>query len=129
MGIPVTSIPLPSDGADAHESSGVTIRPIAGTRELEACVRLQLDTWGQGFSDVVPGSLLQISAKMGGVVSGAFNEEGELVGVVYGLTGLKDGELAHWSHMLAVREDLRNAGLGRRLKLHQRRGFRRPGAG
>ena len=102
------------------DPSGITFREITTPGEFEACVVLQRDTWGQDFSDVVPVSMLQITAKMGGVCSGAFDPSGLLVGLVYGITGIKDGELAHWSHMLAVRDEARNLGLGRRLKLHQR---------
>ena len=36
------------------------------------------------------------------------------------MTGLKDGELIHWSHMLAARVASRDRGLGQRLKLYQR---------
>src|SRR5262249_9654440 len=40
---------------------------------------------------------------------------------VFGVTGIRDGVLAHWSHMLGVREAARNAGVGRMLKEYQRR--------
>lgn len=100
--------------------SGITIRPITDPAELEACVTIQHDTWGQGFSDIVPTSMLQITAKMGGVVSGAFNEAGKLLGLVYGITGVRNGRLSHWSHMLAVRPEVRNSGVGQALKFHQR---------
>ncbi|MGI9626459.1 MAG: hypothetical protein ACR2QM_06455 [Longimicrobiales bacterium] len=112
--------PRGDEEAPRIDPASITIKGIETPEEFEACVVIQKDTWGQDFSDVVPVSMLQISAKMGGVVSGAFNPGGELIGVVYGITGIRDGVLAHWSHMLAVRDDARNLGLGRRLKLHQR---------
>ena len=100
--------------------SGITIRPITDPAELEACVTIQHDTWGQTFSDIVPTSMLQITGKMGGVVSGAFNDAGRLLGLVYGITGIRHGRLSHWSHMLAVRPEVRNSGVGQALKFHQR---------
>ena len=99
--------------------SEVEIRHVRTEDEFTACVDLQRDTWGWAFSDVVPVSMLQISVKMGGVCLGAFGPRGELLGLVYGITGVRQGELAHWSHMLAVRPELRDQGIGRRLKLAQ----------
>ena len=97
----------------------VEIRHVKTEDEFGACVDLQRDTWGGSFSDVVPISMLQIAVKMGGVCIGAFGPRGELHGFVYGITGLRSGEVAHWSHMLAVRPEVRDRGIGRRLKLAQ----------
>lgn len=95
------------------------IRPLRGREEFEACVALQELTWGAGFADRVPASILMVAAETGGVVSGAF-EEGDLIAFVFGITGLRDGRLVHWSDMLAVHPDHRSRGLGRALKRHQR---------
>src|SRR5439155_18272081 len=87
---------------------------------LDACVALQRETWGETFSDVVPASILKVSQRIGGVEAGAFDDGGNLLGFVYGLTGVERGRIVHWSDMLAVRREARNLGLGRRLKEHQR---------
>ncbi len=99
----------------------VTIRPLSGRDECEACVRLQQDTWGRDFGDLVPATILQVSQRVGGVASGAFARDGRLIGFVFGISGVREGIPVHWSNMLAVRPDARRRGLGRRLKLHQRR--------
>lgn len=96
------------------------IRPLESLQDLKACVALQEATWGEGFSERVPTAILRVGQILGGVSAGAFDEAGELVGFVFGLTGLRDGELAHWSDMLAVRPGLRDTGLGRTLKAYQR---------
>ncbi len=96
------------------------IRPLSGSDEFQACVRLQEETWGAGFSERVPEAILRVAARLGGVISGAFLPDGELAGFVFGLTGLEGGRLAHWSDMLAVRPEHRSSGMGRALKLHQR---------
>lgn len=103
------------------------IRPLRTRAELAACVALQEATWGAAYSDVVPASVMQATAKMGGVVTGAFDAEGGLLGFVYGITGVRGGETAHWSHMLAVREDARDRGVGVALKESQRRELRARG--
>lgn len=102
------------------ESGSVSIRPLRTADELRACVTLQEATWGEGFAERVPVSLLKVAARLGGVVSGAFDDGGRQVGFVFGLTGVEEGRLVHWSDMLAVAPELRDAGVGRRLKVHQR---------
>jgi predicted GNAT superfamily acetyltransferase len=51
------------------------------------------------------------------------------VGFVFGLTGLRDGRLMHWSHMLAVLPAFRDQGVGSRLKDYQRDHLRDLGIG
>ena len=88
--------------------------------EFEACVELQRDTWGRHFSETVPVSMMGIAVRMGGICLGAFGTGGALLGFGFGVTGPREGELAHWSHMLAVRKEARNAGVGKRIKFAQR---------
>jgi predicted GNAT superfamily acetyltransferase len=99
---------------------GISVRALTTHADFVACVQLQRDTWGTGFSESVPASILKVSRLIGGVSGGAFTPEGRMVGFVYGLTGVREGRLIHWSHMLAVAADLRNHGIGRRLKEFQR---------
>ncbi len=106
----------------------IEIRPLATPLELQECVRLQRETWGDGFSDVVPASILNVAQRVGGVSVGAFDEHGALLGFVFGITGIERGRIVHWSDMLAVRPSARNLGLGRRLKEHQRHVVRELGA-
>jgi predicted GNAT superfamily acetyltransferase len=100
-------------------SHDLSIRPLRTPEEYEACVALQRATWGDDFRELVPPALLQVSQKIGGIVAGAFAED-RLIGFVFGLTGPREGTLAHWSHMLAVEAGHRDQGLGRALKHYQR---------
>ena len=121
-------------GGDPYEPSPPELRPLRSAAELRACVALQRRTWGESFAEVVPPSLLLAVQRLGGVAAGAFaghdaGGEGELVGFVFGVPGLEDGEPVHWSDMLAVGPGARDRGLGERLKRWQReevlaRGFR-----
>lgn len=97
----------------------VDIRHLATHEEFVACVALQHAIWGAGFSERVPAAILKVSQRIGGVTAGAFDENGDIVGFVFGMTGVEDGELVHWSDMLAVRADLRDHGIGRLLKEFQ----------
>ena len=104
----------------AASAPAVEIRPVAARGEYESCVELQREVWGVGYSEIVPVTLMEVAARVGGVCVGAFRG-GELLGFVFGMTGPLNGELAHWSHMLAVRRGSRGRGLGARLKFAQRK--------
>jgi predicted GNAT superfamily acetyltransferase len=103
----------------APEISDITIREINELAEMRAVEELQKETWGIPDLDVVPLTQLVAAKEAGGVLIGAFDDE-TLVGFVYGFPSFEHGELAHHSHMLAVKPAYRNYDLGRRLKLAQR---------
>lgn len=98
-----------------------TLRSFETRQDCLTCVELQREIWGPDFIDVVPATILMVCQRVGGVAVGAFDPNTGLVGFVFGLSGVTDGALSHWSDMLAVRPEARRRGLGRRLKLYQRR--------
>ncbi|MGA3031816.1 MAG: GNAT family N-acetyltransferase [Terracidiphilus sp.] len=112
----------------------IEIRACQGLDELEACVQLQIATWGYDETDVIPRKTFLLAQKIGGQVIGAFDSENSselgakaahcLVGFAMSLPGVKTIEghpfpYLH-SHMLAVRESHRNRGIGAQLKWEQR---------
>jgi len=101
-------------------ADGTVIRPLATHDERAEAVRLQEETWGAGFSEKVPAAILLVAEKTGGVAAGAFATDGRLLGLIFGLTGVRDGTLVHWSDILAVRADARGRRLGEALKRYQR---------
>jgi predicted GNAT superfamily acetyltransferase len=104
----------------------VVLRCCEGFEELDACVRLQVETWGYNDGDVIPRRMFVVAQRIGGQVIGAFEGQ-EMVGFAMSLPGVKaamgpgqgPNPYLH-SHMLAVRPQYRNAGIGRKLKLYQR---------
>jgi predicted GNAT superfamily acetyltransferase len=113
----------PSHGEPISVGS-VTIRHLTSWGEFKACVTLQQDVWGVDFADLVPASIMKVSQRLGGVTAGAFSPDGRLIGFVFGITGTERGKLVHWSDMLGVREEARDLGIGRRLKMYQRDALR-----
>jgi len=126
----------------------IEIRCCEGFDEMEACVQLQIETWGYEETDVVPRKMFLLEQKIGGQVIGAFETgvgdrgsgvrrqelparpagerdgAGKLVGFALSLPGIKtgpDGPQAYLhSHMLAVKEAYRDRGIGAQLKRRQR---------
>jgi predicted GNAT superfamily acetyltransferase len=99
--------------------SNISIRTIAGLDELRAVEELQKEVWGIPDLDVVPLTHLIATKAAGGVLLGAFDGN-TLAGFVYGFVAQEEGEIAHHSHMLAVKHAYRNLNLGYKLKLAQR---------
>ena len=108
----------------------IEIRSCSGFDELQACVQLEIETWGYDEGEIIPRKAFLVAQKIGGQVFGAFDSEiaelpQRLVGFAISLPGVKswaNAEPAPYlhSHMLAVRETYRNRGLGARLKREQR---------
>jgi chorismate synthase len=96
------------------------IRDFESHADRAQCVELQELTWGRGFTEKVPAAMLLVAQKTGGVCAGAFDDSGRMLGYVFGVTGVKDGKLIHWSDMLAVHPDAQGMHLGERLKAWQR---------
>jgi predicted GNAT superfamily acetyltransferase len=113
----------------------IRIRSCSGMDEMQACVDLQIETWGYDESDAIPRKTFLLAQKIGGQVIGAFDSDlasdaaagpdGTLVGFAMSLPGLKSTPQGPQpyihSHMLAVRSSHRNRGLGMQLKWEQRR--------
>jgi chorismate synthase len=105
---------------DAAPGDGIVLRRVETPTKYKTCVALEHETWGAQFTEIVPSAILMVSQKIGGVTAGAFDRDGRLLGFVFGMTGVQDGRLVHWSDLLAVRPEARDHGLGRRLKFYQR---------
>jgi predicted GNAT superfamily acetyltransferase len=97
----------------------VVIRSCHGLDELRACVALQKEVWNFTDAELIPLRMFVVADKVGGQVMGAFVGS-DMVGFALSVPGTRSGHVYLHSHMLAVRKDHRNSGLGRRLKLLQR---------
>jgi len=106
----------------------LTIRSLRSDADYLQCVDLQRATWGEDYEELVPPTVLKVTQKIGGVAAGAFDPEDVMLGFVFGMAGVRSGNLIHWSDMLAVRESARDRGVGQRLKEFQRAAARAVGA-
>ncbi len=103
-----------------------SIRPCRNIEEIEACVRLQQRIWGYADFELYPSRLFVNLTHIGGHVIGAFcssgrGRVGELVGFVSAMPAWRDGKRYLHSLSLGVAAGHENQGLGRKLKIEQRR--------
>ena len=109
----------------------VTIRKCEALEEMQACFALQKEVWKFADADLIPVRMFVMAAKIGGQVIGAFvqknnkrsdesDDETELTGFALAIPGMRNGYCYLHSQMLAVRQQYRNGGLGRRMKIYQR---------
>lgn len=109
--------------APERGEDGIEIRALEGIEEYERAVRLEKEIWAAADIDTVPSSLFVVVEKTAGQVLGAFDVAagGRMVGFVLALAGIRGRRPYLHSHMTAVLADYQNRGIGRRLKLYQRR--------
>src|SRR5271167_4138519 len=106
--------PGPQVNADS-----MVVRKCHELDEMRACVALQKEVWNFSDADLVPLRMFVVAEKIGGQVIGAFAGN-EMVGFALSIPGARGGNSYLHSHMLAVRKQHQNSGVGRRIKLFQR---------
>jgi len=97
----------------------IHLRSSTDVEELRACVALQKEVWGFADNELVPLRIFSLAPKIGGQVICAW-DGAMLVGFAFSIPGVRNRQTYLHSHMLAVKADYRNSGLGRKLKLFQR---------
>ena len=101
----------------------ITYRDLTTLEEYATVVDLEREIWGPGYDDVVPVPILAITVMRGGILIGAFdgaNTGDRMIGFVYSLAGIKQGQATQWSHMAGVLDAYRGGGVGYQLKVLQR---------
>jgi predicted GNAT superfamily acetyltransferase len=97
----------------------IALRNCTELEEFRACLALQKEVWRFADNELVPLRIFSLAPKIGGQVIGAWDGE-TLVGFAFSIPGIRSRHPYLHSHMLAVKEGYRDAGLGRRIKLYQR---------
>ena len=101
------------------KTDSIVIRECHTLEEMRTAVALQREVWNFSDAELVPLRLFVVAEKVGGQVLGAFDGN-DMVGFALSVPGVRGGHPYLHSHMLAVRKQYRNGGLGRRIKLFQR---------
>jgi predicted GNAT superfamily acetyltransferase len=99
----------------------IEVRALTQFSELAEAVRLQKLIWGFDDGEMIPLRLFVTATKVGGQAFGAFNGH-QMIGFCLAIPGIKAGGTSYLhSHMLGVVKEHRDSGIGRRLKLEQRK--------
>ncbi len=104
--------------AQAHAAQEIEIRHCSSVGDYRGCVRIEHAIWGQSLAVPVP--LFVVARETGGQILGAFQQDG-MIGFTLAFAALRAGQAYLHSHIAAVLPDFRNRGVGRALKLFQRR--------
>src|SRR5262249_19748390 len=99
----------------------IAIEPFRHAADYAACAEIQREVWRFADIDIVPTATLKVLGEYGGILFGAYNNIGEMIGFVASFLGQDEGELVQHSHMLAVRAAYRNFDVGFKLKQMQRK--------
>lgn len=95
--------------------------------DLPDCVELQQSVWKFDDSDLVSSQMLATCQCYGGILLGARMSDGSLGGFVFSFPAIWKNQIHQHSHMLAVREELQDQGIGLALKFAQYRETRLQG--
>lgn len=108
----------------------IEIRLIEEPNDLEAVEDLQRIIWSGDQTEIIPVHLMRSVVHNGGFVIGAYRKD-KLIGFVFGYPGIhqtSEGfQLYHSSHMAGVHPEIRDTGIGYRLKRAQWQMVRRQG--
>ena len=100
-------------------SMDIEVRECISIEDFEQCVALQREVFGFPDVEVSPRRHFIVSRRAGGWALGAFVGQ-ELIGFVHHLPAVDGAEVYGYSHMLAVKSEFQNKGVGARLKWAQR---------
>jgi predicted GNAT superfamily acetyltransferase len=107
--------------AAGEKSPVIQVRALTQHDEFREAVQLQQEIWGFSDIELLPVRLFVVATKVGGQAYGAY-DEGRMIAFCLAIPGLKpNGGYYLHSHMLGVRQEYRNYGIGRILKLEQRK--------
>ena len=105
--------------AEQHDDGDdIEIRVVETPADLRRLVVLLNQVWGT-MTPLIGVELLRALGHAGGYVAGAFSDN-RMVGGSLGFLGRHDGELVLHSHVTGILPGVRQTGLGRQMKLHQR---------
>jgi predicted GNAT superfamily acetyltransferase len=95
----------------------IQIQPLQSPQQFQACEDIQLQVWGKLAASA---ELLKVTQEHGGAVLGAL-VDGQVCGFIYAFLARYRRRIVHWSHLMAVRADKRDCGLGYQMKRMHRR--------
>jgi predicted GNAT superfamily acetyltransferase len=104
-----------------------TIRSCEAVEDFASCVLIQKEIWGHSDNEVYPARMLLNVPRIGGHVLGAFTPNGLMAGFVVSIPAWRKEQRFYYSLLLGILPEHENRGLGRMLKIAQRKEALRSG--
>lgn len=104
-----------------------TIRPCEAAEDFASCASLQKEIWGYSNFEVYPPRMFLNVPRIGGQLLGAFMPNGRMAGFVVSIPAWNEQRRFYHSLLLGVLPEYENRGLGRTLKVAQRKAALRAG--
>ncbi len=99
---------------------GIDIFEVRSFEDLAEWQAVEARVWSGAESEILQTGLLITLQRYGGLLLGARGTAGEMIGVLLGFPGLKEGRVVHCSHLLGMLPEWRSRHVGFRMKLRQR---------
>lgn len=103
------------------------IRPCESDEDFSSCALLQKEIWGYSDQEIYPARMFLNVPRIGGHVLGAFARDGHMAGFVVSIPAWRKEHRFYYSLLLGVLPEYENRGLGRMLKVEQRKAALRKG--
>ncbi|MGH2344665.1 MAG: GNAT family N-acetyltransferase [Chloroflexota bacterium] len=97
-----------------------TIEEMTSAAEMEEWQAVDLAVWPGSPLGAVPIHLLVTHGRYGGLLLGARDAAGKMIGILLGFPGAKAGQAVHCSHLLGVLPEWQGRDVGYHLKRRQR---------
>jgi predicted GNAT superfamily acetyltransferase len=87
----------------------ISIEKLTTIEQFHQCEELQRRVWSMSDIEIVPYHLLLIAQKSGGLVLGAFDEEGKMIGLLFGFLRCFAAGYTVTEFVSELRNDLRRS--------------------
>jgi predicted GNAT superfamily acetyltransferase len=98
----------------------ITIGEVRSPAELEEWQAVEAAVWPGSPPEMIPSHVLLTHQRYGGLLLGAREPGGSMIGILLGFPGLKGGRVVHCSHLLGVLPEWRSRDVGYLMKCCQR---------
>lgn len=102
------------------ERAPISIVQVTTLAEVEEWQSIDHAVWPGSLLETVPAHVLVTYQRYGGLLLGARDADGKMIGILLGFPGLKDGTSIHCSHLLGILPEWRGRDVGFQLKCAQR---------
>ena len=99
----------------------ITVEQFRNSSDYKACMDIQQEALNYHDMDVIPISMLVGASRAGGILLGAYNGLGDMIGFTFSILGMHDGKPVQRCCLLATKAAYKNFDIGFKLQLALRK--------